>query len=445
MDAETTATHRASSNQGTKRCLEPALVQLFPNTDSVPRVLTIVKPGTLGRGKQADYTVADRSVSRRHLEVVPTTNGLNLRDLESRHGSAVDGETLGQAVATVGSIVRIGETLHLVVRDGGTQAAAPRVLPGRHLDLPEQRLIAGPTLAAVWDQAALIARHTASVLLEGETGTGKEVVARIVHQARGRELPFVGVNLAAIPEGLFEAELFGHERGAFTGASNARKGAFREASGGVLFLDEVGDLRTDLQVKLLRALELSRVRPLGAATDVPVDLTIVAATSVDLGRACTEGRFRQDLFYRLAGMRLRVPPLRERREDILRLATSHLAQRDGQLTLNSEAAERLLLAEWEGNVRQLRYALNHAIAKTASAGRTEIEGDDLPRFDVHAEKRGEITAESLDGVLRRTRGNASEAARVLGISRTTLYAHCRKFDLDPSSLRARTDPPEPHG
>ncbi len=375
------------------------------------------------------------------MEVVPTTNGFSLSDLGSRHGSAVDGQMLGQVVATVGSVVRIGETLHLVVRDGRTLGAAPRMLPGHHLDLPERHFIAGPTLAAVWDQAALIARHTASVLLEGETGTGKEVVARIIHQARGRELPFVGVNLAAIPEGLFEAELFGHERGAFTGASNARKGAFREASGGVLFLDEVGDLRTDLQVKLLRALELSRVRPLGAAADVPVDLTIVAATSVDLDRACTDGRFRQDLFYRLAGMRLRVPPLRERREDILRLATSHLAQRDEELTLSSGAAEQLLLARWEGNVRQLRYVLNHAIAKTATSSRTEIERNDLPRFDANAEKRDELTADSLDRVLRQTRGNASEAARMLGISRTTLYAYCRKYDLDPASLRARSEPP----
>ncbi|MGH7894185.1 MAG: sigma-54-dependent transcriptional regulator, partial [Candidatus Binatia bacterium] len=239
----------------------------------------------------------------------------------------------------------------------------------------------GPAMQAVYDLVERAAPTNASVLVTGESGTGKELIARAVHRRsrRGAE-PFVAVNCAAIPETLIESELFGHVRGAFTDARGARTGLFLQAHGGTLFLDEIGDLPLALQPKLLRALQERCVRPVGADTEVPCDVRVIAATNRDLEAAVREGRFREDLFFRLAVILVPVPPLRDRGSDVLLLAQHFIARSAKEADvavrgLSPAAAERLLAHEWPGNVRELQNAIERAVA----LARTDVVGvDDLP-------------------------------------------------------------------
>jgi DNA-binding NtrC family response regulator len=232
---------------------------------------------------------------------------------------------------------------------------------------PDRPVVQDPAMAALLGRAEQVAKAEASVLVTGESGTGKEVLARHIHAASRRARgPFVALNCAALPEALLESELFGHEKGAFTGAVAARKGKFEQAEGGTLLLDEIGEMDPRLQAKILRAIQEREIDRLGGAAPVKVDVRILAATHRDLGREVAKGRFREDLFFRLAVVRLRIPPLRERRADILPLAR-HFAQRFARANglpdrLLSPAAEaRLLAHHWPGNVRELENTLHRAV------------------------------------------------------------------------------------
>jgi two-component system response regulator HydG len=284
------------------------------------------------------------------------------------------------------------------------------------------------------------------VLIHGETGTGKELVARAVHSSSPRsEGPFVALNCAAVPPSLLESELFGHARGAFTDAKNARQGLFVEASSGTLFLDEIGEMPLEMQAKLLRALQEHTVRPVGANTEVPFDARIVAATHRDLEAAVREGHFRQDLFYRINVVRIDVPPLRDRGSDVLGLASFFLEKastRGGKpkLELSPQVAERLLSYDWPGNVRELENCIERAVAL---ARFDHLTVEDLPekirayradRFVMSAHDVDEII--SLEELERRyiTRvikvlgGNKARAAQLLGLDRRTLYRKLEKYD-----------------
>jgi len=378
----------------------------------------------------------DARISRSHAAVEPGPCGLFIRDLDSRHGAFVDGKSItgGGLRAEEGSLVRFGDSLLLVVGDVERHAMPPRRLSGALLGLA-QDMLAGPTLARVWDEATRIADLRDPVLVLGESGSGKECVARIIRHASNPRGPFVGINIAAIPDGLFEAELFGHERGAFTGAAVARSGAFREASDGVLFLDEVGDLPRDLQAKLLRAIDLRCVRPLGASRDVRVNARLVTATSSDLREACRSDCFRTDLYYRLAGIILRVPPLRERRGDIVLLALSFLEERGVRLRLSADAAEMLALAPWEGNVRNLRYAMTHAIGKALQESCVEVQPHHFPDLGSVRDNEAELSEERIRWAMKNSGGVAAHAAEALGVSRTTLYNVLKRLKINPNALR----------
>jgi transcriptional regulator of acetoin/glycerol metabolism len=355
------------------------------------------------------------------------------------NGNAVDEH---RVTVKAGSVLRFGDVICIAGPESAHQATLLRSVAGAQLGLSGE-FWAGSRLAGVWDRAEQVARLTKSVLVEGETGTGKEIVARLIHRARDSAAPFVALNMAAVPDALFESELFGHVRGAFTGAATARVGALREASGGVLFLDEIGELALHLQAKLLRALELQEFRPLGASADAHVSLFLIAATSRNLWAACEQGSFRWDLLYRLAGATLKVPPLRERREDILPLAYVQLGQLSPELQISADVAERLLLAKWEGNIRQLRYVITHAVCATNLTGRTRIESSDLP--DVTVDARAEDSPSDADvlAAFRRAGGVASSAARLLGVSRTTLYARCKRKGIDLAVIRCRLRSEQP--
>jgi two-component system response regulator HydG len=302
---------------------------------------------------------------------------------------------------------------------------------------------ASPAMRKVYALLDRIADSPASVLVTGETGTGKELVARALHDRGPRKAgPFVGINCSAVPETLLEAELFGHVRGAFTDASRARAGLFVRANGGTLFLDEIGELPLALQPKLLRALQERKVRPVGSDDEVPFDARVVTATNRDLESAVDEGRFREDLFFRINVIHVALPPLRARGGDVLLLAQHFVDRYAGQAGkavsgISAAAAERLLAYAWPGNVRELENCVERAIALTEYE---KIAVGDLPE-KIRSYRRSHVLVASDDPtelvpleeverryilrVMEAVGGNKTEAAQVLGVGRRTLY---RKLD-----------------
>ncbi len=424
---------------GRVRAHSAGFLQIFPRRlDGSPPAWTVVKPAEIGRSRKAQIRIEDARVSRVHAHVEPVSGGFTLRDPGSRHGTFVNAAPVtGSVHLTTGDVLRVGDVLLLVTDDVTGHAVSPRKVDGTPLGL-EKGIVAGPRFAQAIDHAARLAELPDPVLVLGESGTGKEIIARVIHAARKPRGPFVGINIAAIPPTLFEAELFGHERGAFTGAVIARPGAFREATNGVLFLDEVADLPFDLQAKLLRVIDLQRVRPIGASADVKVKVRLVAATSRDLRYACETGVFRPDLFYRLAGVIVEVPPLRERRDEILLLALAMLQAEAPGLRLSTDAAELLAIAPWRGNVRNLRRAVTHAIAEAVTGKRDSIKPADLPELqpiEAGPARSPGLTPEGIRAAMMRADGVAWRAARELGVSRSTFYNACKRLRIEPGSLR----------
>jgi DNA-binding NtrC family response regulator len=303
----------------------------------------------------------------------------------------------------------------------------------------EDLIGASPAMQKLYDQLARIADTETSILITGESGTGKELVARSLHsRSRRRDRPFVPVNCAALPDTLLESELFGHAKGAFTDARSDRKGLFAQAEGGTLFLDEIGEMPLTMQPKLLRALEESRVRPVGSDQEVPFDVRIVTATNRDLETAVEESRFREDLFFRINVIQLDMPPLRSRGTDVLLLAQHYLeafATRAGKEVegLSDAVAERLLNYSWPGNVRELRNVVERAVALTRY---NKLAVEDLPekireyrssQVFIGGEDPSELVPieeverRYIEHVLRAVDGNKTVAARILGLDRKTLY------------------------
>ena len=307
-------------------------------------------------------------------------------------------------------------------------------------------------MTSLLDTVTHIASSDATVLITGESGTGKEVIAGAIHfNSPRREGPFVRINCAAITETLLESELFGHERGAFTGAERKREGKFRQADGGTLFLDEVSEMSPGMQVKLLRALQEKEITPVGADRVIRVDVRVITATNKDLLRELREGRFREDLYYRLNVVTLKIPPLRDRREDIPLLAQHFLADfseknRKAIKGFTPQAMDQLLKYPWPGNVRELMNAVERGVVLTRSdyidaadmpqISDVEIPSDMLPADVIRTEalpavspSLEEVEKEVILKTLYVVKGNKSEAARRLGITRRTLHQKLRKYGL----------------
>jgi DNA-binding NtrC family response regulator len=294
-----------------------------------------------------------------------------------------------------------------------------------------------PRMRQILELAAQVASLRSTVLIQGESGTGKELIARAIHTSGDRaQKPFVAVSCAALAETLLESELFGHEKGSFTGATERKRGKFEMADGGTIFLDEIGDISPKLQVDLLRVLQERSFYRVGGSEEVRVDVRVIAATHVNLQLAVSEGKFRDDLFYRLNVIEIRIPPLRERREDIP-LLVNHFLNKFCMATsrslpqISAEALETLMRHDWPGNVRELENAVERAMV----VGRgSEIRPSDFSfQFQVDEPKGGktleDIERAHIERILRETQHNLSRAARILDIDRTTLYNKLRRYGL----------------
>ncbi len=388
----------------------------------------------LGADPACDVTLEDRSVSRRHVSIVPSEDGFEVNDLGSRNGTWLDGARITKATVPVGSTLRLGTTL-------------VQMLPAEEsVDIPLSTATSfGAMLGASEPMRrvfAILERASVSdapVLLLGESGTGKELAARAVHDASRRKGgPFVVFDCGAASETLVESTLFGHKRGAFTGAVADHPGAFALAHGGTLFLDEIGDLPLAMQPKLLRMLERGEVSPLGARKSESYDVRFVAATHRDLPAEVARGSFRADLYYRLAVVEVFLPPLRQRRGDIPTIVSAMLrAHGASDASVVGPSLDRLLAYAWPGNVRELRNVMARAAALAAPGAKfsempvvvraeAAAEPEPIARADVpYHEAKDELLArfdrEYCTDLLRRAGGNLSQAARLAGLERKYLY------------------------
>jgi two-component system response regulator GlrR len=390
---------------------------------------------SIGSHELNDLVIEDPTVSRFHCEVRIEDEGPVVSDLRSRNGTNVDGVRVREAVLRSGSVLHLGAAS---VRF--ELAGAGRRDPGGATRFGS---LVG-TSAAMRHAIALLEKAAASdvtVLLEGETGTGKGRAAEALHRASARAAhPLIVVDCGAIPANLLESELFGHEKGAFTGAHERRIGAFEEASGGTLFLDEIGEMPPELQPKLLRALENREIRRVGANRFQPVDLRVVAATNRDLRAEVNASRFRSDLYYRLAVAKIPLPPLRERPEDIPAMVDELLAQ----MKAPPEAAERLrspaflstlLRGKWPGNVRELR---NHLERSLVFADEREplpeppLEASGVvPYTEAKRHAQDAFERRYLADLMQRFGGKVAQAAEAAGVDRVYLYRLLRRQGMKP--------------
>ncbi|MDR5860716.1 two-component system response regulator GlrR [Halomonas eurihalina] len=307
-----------------------------------------------------------------------------------------------------------------------------------------------PEMERILEQARMVASSDVSVLVTGPSGSGKELLAGAIHKASRRaDKPFIAINCGALPEQLLESELFGHSKGAFTGAISDHQGLFQAADGGTLFLDEIGDMPLALQVKLLRALQERQIRPLGSTASVSVDVRLISATHRDLGQAMHDGEFREDLFYRLNVVNLKLPPLKERAEDVPLLAkylVTQAAERHKPFVkgFSKEAINLLASSAWPGNVRQLVNVVEQCVALTSSpiipealvAQALVAEENALPTFN---DARAGFERSYLIKVLKITEGNVTQAARIAGRNRTDFYKLLARHELEPSTFKPNAD------
>ncbi len=477
MTMSMTGTAGESTSQPTER---PQLILALecsrPTALSARYDLARVSAVTFGRGKargaertgpgddgskidaaELDIRVPDRWMSSRHARIDRSFGRWVLIDTESKNGTLVNGEATRRAVLRDGDLFELGHTLFLF-RDKMLIAEDDPL----DVDLAEQNPAPGfgtlvPDFARQLGKLRQIAAAEISVLLEGESGTGKEVVARAVHALSGRPGNFVAVNCGAISKNLVESELFGHRKGAFSGASDDRPGLVRSADRGTLFLDEIGDLPAGSQAALLRVLQEREVLPVGGTKTIPVDLRVVAATHRDLDTLVGNGEFRRDLFARLAGFRLRLPSLRQRREDLgllIGVLLRRITGNDSHPGLDCDAARRLFDHDWPLNIRELEQTLATAVvlAQDAPIGRDHLP-ESISRARASSDPASTLSStgtnqttlspeddrrrDALLALLREHHGNVSAIARAMGKDRKQIQRWLKRFGLDANEFRQR--------
>jgi DNA-binding NtrC family response regulator len=402
----------------------------------------------LGRDELAAMGVPDKRVSRRHLRVELAGGRWSVRDLGSRNGTFVDGHPCDHAVDLVEPVIRMGRTLILPVGD-----IRPHVAPGLAV---RDGVVMGPALAAAHRRIVLVAKSGGSLLVNGGSGSGKELAAQAFHAATGSGRALIAVNCATIQRELAERVLFGARRGAYTGAVADTTGLVQAADGGTLFLDEIAELDLVVQAKLLRVLETKRVTALGAVSPTPVDMRLCAATHKDLRAEVAEGRFREDLFFRIGRPHVRLPSLPDRRDEIPWLVEHALTAPpvDGATTATAELMEACLVRRWPGNVRELLAEVRIAALAAASDGRTAVTAADLDAEAgrtfraalttarvAPAEPSGGAVPSSpppheIEAALRAERGNVARAAARLGVPRIRVRRFVEREGIDLRAFRS---------
>ncbi|NOK02507.1 sigma 54-dependent Fis family transcriptional regulator [Myxococcus xanthus] len=398
--------------------------------------------------------VEDRTASRHHFEIQFTERGYLLVDLGSTNGTFLDGRRIERAYLSPGSQIRAGSSV-LTFAPLDEEVTIEPDREGELCDMVGQSM----KMRQIFGLIKKIAPMGVSVIIQGETGTGKELVARAIHELSGRTKgPMEVLDCGAIPPNLIESELFGHEKGAFTGAVSSRPGAFERAHGGTIFLDELGELRLDLQPKLLRVLENHEVRRVGGNDVIEVDCRVIAATNRDLMKEIQGGGFREDLYFRLSVITIQLPPLRQRRDDIplilkRALADPEVVGKHGKKRFSAESLGLLMSYSWPGNVRELMNVLSHVL--TFSEGeeiqpahlpprvRGQVREGPLP-FNEHLSFKNakeqlleNFEREYITSVLTRCEGNLSRAARESGLHRKSIERLVKKYQLDTKGMKSR--------
>jgi DNA-binding NtrC family response regulator len=389
----------------------------------------------VGTATDGDLVLTDPKVSRYHLELAPSPDGISVRDLGSLNGTYVGTTRVRDAVVARGAQIKVGDTLLVVdavktARESEASANVPGLVYASHRMRELARSI------------ERLSSWTGAILVQGETGTGKELVATGLHATSARKSgPFVIIDCGALPTTLVASELFGHERGAFTGADRRTTGAFERADGGTIFLDEIGELPLTVQPALLGVLQRKRLRRVGGDRDIAVDVRVISATHRDLRASVNQGAFREDLYYRIAGARLVVPSLRERPEDIPLLAAHFVQEITGGAEAPpgfSEIVDAFRTQTWPGNVRELRNAVERALFDGTVSGAAEDDRTDAPadgdaptpRYrDARAKAIAAFEESYARALMSRCDGNASEAARRAGMDRPYLLSLLRKHGL----------------
>ncbi len=398
----------------------------------------------LGTIEGCDLRLTDATVSRLHCELQTGADGITVRDTGSTNGTFLDGTRLVEAVVRAGTLLSLGRTVvRLDVPD------EPSFVELSEADRFGELLGASVVMRRVYAMLERVAATDATVLLQGETGTGKDAAARSLHAASARaRASLVPVDCGAIPESLFESELFGHVRGAFSGAVGDRKGVFEEASGGTLFLDEIGEVPLALQSKLLRALETKSVRPVGSNLERQVDVRLIAATNRPLAQLVNEGAFRADLYYRLAVIEVAAPPLRNRTEDIPALARSFQARLGDSTPLSESFLAMLKRRGWPGNVRELRNFIERAVSlgliTNTNANATlpaplpvtlsTLMPLDQPLKEARQAWTAQFESVYIRSILDKTGGNVTRAAELAGVSRRFLQRMAARLGVRADDL-----------
>jgi DNA-binding NtrC family response regulator len=398
---------------------------------------------TVGTAEGATMRLTDPTVSRFQLELEAVAEGIAIRDLGSRNGTTISGMRIREVIVEGAVQIDVGQTRLAV--ELAEESASVELSDSKSFGA---LLGSSAAMREVYTALERAAPTNAPVLITGESGTGKELAARAIHEASPRrEQPYEVVDCGGLPPTLIESELFGHERGAFTGAGVDRQGAFERAQNGTLFLDELGELPLALQPKLLRALGEREIRRIGGQQAMPIDVRIIAATNRDLRAEVNAGRFRADLFYRLAVIQIRMPALRDRLSDLSILARSILdaISRDRQIDTTAVALDaELWNHRWPGNVRELRNYLEQLVILKVPPPLAGPEPspdpdaltsglDSLPLPMARSELLARFERRYVTKLLERTNGNVAEAARVSGVNRTTVFRMIRRYgvrDLD---------------
>jgi DNA-binding NtrC family response regulator len=404
----------------------------------------------VGADTGCDVALRDPAVSARHVAIAPVPDGFDVEDLGSRNGTFLDGVRIGRARVAIGATLHVGATAIQLI-----PAERPHLIEPSTAQSFGDLLGASRAMRSVYALLERASQVTSPVLLTGESGTGKELAARAIHAHSARRTgPFVVFDCGAASEALLTSDLFGHARGAFTGAHAERVGAFAAADGGTLFLDEIGELPLALQPKLLRMVESGEVTPLGTQTAARHDVRIVAATHRELWREVASGGFRGDLYYRLAVIEVRMPALRARREDIPALAAALLARAGVTAPPTGTGVARLMAYGWPGNVRELRNVIARAVALAPGAAFEDMpillapaahhppsptDGVDLDRpwADVKSEVVDALEHAYFERLLERHGDNLTEAARIAGLERKYLYRVMQRLNLSRGLRRDR--------